>query len=79
MPPDFHSQVKTLVGQFKNASQTLKKNTSLAPSDPDVASYDKITGQDMNEIALKFGLTSAINLVEDMEARRMGVKKRASR
>lgn len=77
MPQDFHSQVKDMVAQFKTASQTLKKNTSLTPSDPDVAFYDKVTGQDLNEIALKFGLTSAINLVEEMEAKRMGVKKRA--
>lgn len=77
MPKDFRSQVKSLVGDFKDASRTLKKSTSLVPTDPDAAFYDKVTSEDLNEIAVKFGLTSAINLVEDMEARRMGVKKRA--
>lgn len=77
MPKDFRSQLKGLVGEFKSASQTLKKNTSVAPTDPDTNFYEKLTSEDLDEIVLKFGLTSAINLVEDMEARRMGVKKRA--
>ena len=72
--PTFRQDLKSMVKEYKKAARSTRSLASTAPEDPDLDFYSKLGKDEFDTIALKFGLTEAVNLVEQMEAKKMGVK-----
>lgn len=68
--------VEVLRQAFHDGANMLRHTLSVE-GDPDLANYKKLTTEDFNDVANKFGYEATIDYVKEMETRALGVKKNA--